>query len=707
MSLTVSSAFIRHSRAQRAEPLRRFTLGGRDCSADVLRWPTLRFRADTIDLGTTTVQLSNVGRGYDALVDDPHGLSTSCELALGFALADGGTEYLSLFTGAPSNAAFDDGGTRLRLQLQGRTRRLSDASLGAATESGGLDFTTSAHHPAELAWTLVTCYGGFSAVASDGNPDVDFAEWQAWQDADRVRDVRVRAYLTGERVYRVLETLAVMDARTISVRNGRLRFRDAVQPFSATAPVLPAEVMLDWAVTLDPADLTNHFFVEAAYDPAKGTFTAQYTKVHSASEAEHGRHSGRFSSRGVWFAGQADARYLAEDRVRFGHALAPRLRVRTPLAGGLEHGVGEVVTWAGSGFGLAGRLFRVLEQAVDLEAGTCELTLELARHRPWQFEGTAAQANLWVRTLTPVGSGGLLALGEDTGPMPLMRRQGAGDFAATGAWGTALAVVAGETVLLGGPPAGGGTQSVIQRSSDAGSTCVVVSSLAPNVPAVYDLFRVSSGTWLASAHSGGIWRSTDAGSTWALTHTLSPGYHVQRFFRAGSGTLWGGTGFSAPGGTGLHVWESLDDGVSWQPRCTVTSGGSLRASGWFHVSDSEWLLGQEGAGLDDLRVLRGTRTAAGSLAWSEVLAQAAFARMLRTDSGHLLMGFEQEATTQGGGIWRSVDQGSSWFEDARPVKRGNIALLAASDGTVDAYVARMTVGPRTDHYRNYAPDELP
>jgi hypothetical protein len=722
MSLAVSSWFIGESRAPRSAPLRRFVLGGSDYSDAVLRWPTLRFRADTIDLGTTTVHLSNVERRFQLFVDCAQALTSSAELALGFTHPQSGPEWLSLFLGAPSHATFERGGLELRLQLQGRTRSLSDVALGTAAESGGLEFTGSAWYPSELAWNLVTSHGGLSAVQSTSNPDIDYAEWAAWRDADAVRDVRVQAHLTGERIYQVLDSLALLSSRVISFRNGRLHFADAIQPFGADAiqpfgadaiqpfgaapPALPPDTVLEAALALDPTRLVNHYFVEAAYNPATGAFGAQHTRVHSASQAAYGRRSARFSSRGVWHAAAQDAYYLAEDRVRFGHEPLPRLRVRTPLAGGLELGVGAVVTWTDSHLGLAARPFRVLEQALALQSGEVELLLEAARHRAWQFLATVYSGNVQAHTLQAAAAGDLLALGEQVGPGPLLRSEGGSAFVPTGAYGTALRVLGGGAVLLGGPPSSAGGQAVLQRAEAAGAALAVVSSLAPNVSVVHDLFEVRSGTCLASTNSGGIWRSTDAGSSWSLTQTLSGAYHLARFCQPRSGTLWGGTGLSNPGlGGGLRVWESQDDGLSWLPRHTVISSGNAAAQGWHRLTDSETLLSHAGDAAGPA-LLRSVYISAASIGWTVVLSQAGLARVLTTDSGHLLGGFHEPATLAGGVVYRSVDQGSSWLEDARLAKRGNVALLPLNAGTVDAFVTRMTGGARTNWYRNHAPDEI-
>jgi hypothetical protein len=409
----------------------------------------------------------------------------------------------------------------------------------------------------------------------------------------------------------------------------------------------------------------------------------------------------------VWFASGADAGYLAEDRVRFGHDLRPSLRVQTPLAGGLELNVGDVVSWSDSHFGMSARPFRVVEQSIHLDDGRVELLLEEARRRPWEPQDSVSSLNLNLRTLTAIGSASWLALTDELGTDRLVRRDGEGVFQPVGPRGTALLVLGGGELLLGGPPNAGGFQAVLQRSSDAGSSAVVVSSLAPNVDEVHDLFEVRSGTVLASVNSGGIWRSTDAGSSWSPTQAVSGAYHIQQFFRPYSGTLWGGTGQSEPlFAHGLHIWESQNEGVSWTPRHVVQTSDSYAVGGWFHLSDSEWLLGQYGDFSAKLAVLRGRAASPTSVSWTVVRSGASFARMLRTDSNHLLCGFHEDTTLLGGTVYRSVDQGSSWVEDARLAKRGNIALLRNGDGTLDAFVARMTVGPRTDRHRNHQPDEL-
>jgi len=248
--------------------------------------------------------------------------------------------------------------------------------------------------------------------------------------------------------------------------------------------------------------------------------------------------------------------------------------VRASLAGGLHLGTGDAVTLTHTHLGIAGREFRIVAQEIDLQQGALRFELEPARHRTWEFQAQVSSVNLRVRTVTAAGCGTYLAVEEGVLAGRVLRTDAAGVFQPLGPYATAVLALDDQQVLIGGPPSSGSTQSVLQRSSDGGSSSVVVTSLGPGTAAVWDLFQVHSGVCLASVTSGGILRSADAGSSWNVTWTVSPAYHVRRFLQPFSGTVWGATGFDNPPFTnGVHLWESVDDGVTWVPRHSPSSTG--------------------------------------------------------------------------------------------------------------------------------------
>lgn len=706
MSVEVTSWFLEQAARQRAVPERRFLVGGSDYSARVLRWPTLHFRADRVDLGTTTLLLDNTGRSFRFFADSEAALTTSCELALGFTHPDSGPERLSLYLGRPSGVAFEAGGARLRLQLQGKTQRLTDTVLGTEAESGGVDYTTSGYYPADLAWYLVTSHGGLSPVESASNPDLDYGQWADWRDRDAVRDVRVQAYIAGEKIYRVLERLAAMDTLSIAFQGSRLRFRPVFDAYGSDVPALPADTITGLEVAVDPARLVNRIAIDAGYQPDTGRFLSTHTRVHSASRARFGERSQRLGNATVWYATAADARYLAEDRLRFRSRPAPRVAVRTPLAGGVHRAVGGVVSLSDSFFGWTALPHRITRLAVDLERGGLEFELERARRRPWQYEATVASRNLVLRDLTAVGSGVWMAPEEGLTGRRLHRTDSAGAFRPLDLYATALLTLNGSEVLLGGPPASDSVQSVLQRSSDAGSSAVTVHTRPNGIDRVYDIFEVKSGTCLASTTSGGILRSTDAGSSWSLTWTISGEHFIGRFHAPASGRVWGGTGFHDANAEGLYVWESLDEGVTWAPAHTAVASGAgpFITDGFHALADGEHLLAAFGSNIEHLRVLRSRSEAPGSVIWTAVECLASLSHVVETASGDLLAGFDEYLTLNGGLVYRSSDQGSAWAEDARLAKQGNVRLVVGAGGAVEAYLTRTSAGPRTDRYRSYDPD---
>ena len=167
-------------------------------------------------------------------------------------------------------------------------------------------------------------------------------------------------------------------------------------------------------------------------------------------------------------------------------------------------------------------------------------------------------------------------------------------------------------------------------------------------------------------------------------------------------TLLGFTG-TRTGAGGMHVWESSNGGIFWDFKTTLTPSGNINAEAAHRLSGSEFLLSHCGAGYSDRGVMRLSWTASRTLVWATVFTGGGFHKVLRSTSGDLLMGWEEEFTVDGGGVYQSVDQGSSWFEQSRIAKQGNIRLIANSDGTLDALISRTSVGIRTDRYRNFEP----
>ncbi|MDH4120423.1 MAG: hypothetical protein OEV94_01785 [Deltaproteobacteria bacterium] len=674
MMTSVSSWFLSTAKSQRVRWQRRFTLGDRDWSDRVLRWPVLAYKDDSIDLGTTQLTLANDQGPFTFLVGCDLALTLPGEISLGLTHPLSGPEWIPLYQGTPSHAAFSREGKELRLQLQASTQRLTDITLGSQVTSQELSFTGSQYYPADLAWLLTTQYGGMSSLAGSNNPDLDYPGWQAWRQENLIQDIRVQAQLTGEKLYRVLAHLAFLDQRAIAFDNGRLTFKPRNVPFLGVPPRLDPQDLLSLELSVDPTQVENDIQMNVLYLPQTRRFYSSHTRVNSRSVEAFGRRSNQYGQTQIWFARGIDAYGLVQNRLRQGGRPGKTLRARMPLGFGFAYSVGDVLTLTHSLFPQGQALLRVSGMEIDLAGGQTALTLTEAFHPRWEYLSTVASAALWPHTLQAVGSEDFVALGSLLGGPRLFRTDSAGFFNPLSHFGSALRVLSGGGLVLAGPPSSGSGQAVIQRSSDGGISFATVCSLAPGVAQVYDLFEVCSGTLLAGAANGGIWRSTDAGSSWAVTHTISYFFYLSRFYSPAPGVIWGGTGMNYPGYGAVDIWESTDSGASWANKHTIVTSRQGFVHGMHATSDGETLVGISGNGISEVGLYRSKTWAPSSTVWTNVLSGICFFQAWDISSGVTLLPFDQNNIGYGGMVYRTFDQGSHWEEDSWINLQGNIAF---------------------------------
>ncbi|MDH5750784.1 MAG: hypothetical protein OEZ59_00015 [Deltaproteobacteria bacterium] len=703
MSLNVSSWFIEHLKGRSLSPLRRFTLGGSDYSDKVLRWPSLNFRADTIDLGTTQVELDATGNHFQFLVNCNHLFSTSAEISLGLTHPQSGPEFLNLYLGGISNIHFERGGTRIRLQMQGKTKDLTDTALGSEAESLGLDFTSSMHFPSDFVWMLVTSYGGMSALESTSNPDIDYETWLKWRQDNILKDTRVKAYLTGEKIYQIINTLAEMDTRVVAFQGGRLFFSDMFQPYSEGGIHFDLSRTLDFNWELGPSRIINEFTAEAGYNPSTGKFNSNYTKTDDVSQSNFGIRSRRHGSKGVWFARSFDGIFMAQDKVYIHRNPLARMSIRTTLGDGLLYNLGEILSITDSHLGLDGKNFRLIGQGIDLDSGITHLQLEEAAHRQWEHRHMVSSYNLTVDTITRTTSGKYLAIEELVFFHQLHKSDGNDNFSPTGLYAQRLLDLGGGSFVFAGAPSSGSYSRVIQRSSDNCETSTMVFSGIPQSSNMRDLFRCSSSHVLLSADSGQVYLSTDIGSSWVLTDVISPGTHIGKFFHPYPDRIFGISGGQTYGLEGLHIWESNNLGVSFSYKTTIFSSGVYTICGVHVLSGSEFLIGHNGLDHTHLGITRVSMNSSEDMSWATVKTNASFSHILRTTSGTLVMGYYEYLTSAGGSILMSTDNGSSWQEYSRVAMQGNIHLMPQPDGSLDAVISRTSAGIRTDRHKCFDP----
>ena len=299
-----------------------------------------------------------------------------------------------------------------------------------------------------------------------------------------------------------------------------------------------------------------------------------------------------------------------------------------------------------------------------------------------------------------------MAVDNTPGANQAYRMTSQGVFQPLGMLASAVLPLNSQEILCAGPPTSGSFSSTIRRSSNGGVSFTTVFSFTPLMSPVHAFHQVTDTTLLVSTTSGGIWRSTNAGSTWALTWSISGTYHIRCFFEPEPGTIWGGTGADEGiPGSGAHIWESLDSGLTWAPRHTIFTGSYYFMHGLAKTGDGEYLAATTGVTLSSRLLARSKNADTSSSTWSIVMTGTSFTNLVHTSSDHLLFGTFDTWMDTGGSVYRSLDFGSSWYEDAHISKQGNIMLFDNQDGTLDAFTSGIQAGPRTDRLRNYTPND--
>lgn len=197
----VSSWFIDQLNAAASEPKRVFTLSGSDHSIRVLKWPLIRRDATSVKPAKMSITLTNVDGTYNGFYSDLHTIPATCSLDLGFTHPTSGDELVRVYTGRVEKVNYAD--KKIKIQMRDKVNELAQKKVGD-TEN---PVTFSSETPSDIVWTLCSCYGGLSNVASTSNPDIDYASFDSWTEVFSIDSVVANARYEGEKVTEALSDL--------------------------------------------------------------------------------------------------------------------------------------------------------------------------------------------------------------------------------------------------------------------------------------------------------------------------------------------------------------------------------------------------------------------------------------------------------------------------------------------------------------------
>lgn len=278
------------------------TYGGSSWDDRILRMGQFKQDAKRPVFPNYSVELSNQDLGLNFLITSRW---TGQTLQVDFGYITGsGTDTLTLFSGPGREIEID--GERAHLQAEGKFASLSRKEIGSTNSP--LAFTGSNWNPADLFWTVVTCYGELDNTESTANTDIDYTSWSDWKDNIAVINYQVAAALEGVDVMKWIQELADVTQTWIYESGAKLAFNF----FTPTHPDSFEAVVVDESnyIGLPVArigDVANTLKAFHNFDPVSKVWAGEATAVNSNSVGSYGTLEYVWDSELIWHQTSASA----------------------------------------------------------------------------------------------------------------------------------------------------------------------------------------------------------------------------------------------------------------------------------------------------------------------------------------------------------------------------------------------------------------
>jgi len=158
-----------------------------------MKWPTLKQKWDEVRAQSITVELANEDQSFNFIRSDKTTLRSSCAIQFGFTHPTSGDELVTLFSGTMDKVRYSSGACSIA--LLDKFKQLSERVMG--DRDAPATFTDSSTPP-DIAWAAITSYGGYSAIESTSNPDIDYSSFLSWSSVLSADTVLMNGQLEGK-----------------------------------------------------------------------------------------------------------------------------------------------------------------------------------------------------------------------------------------------------------------------------------------------------------------------------------------------------------------------------------------------------------------------------------------------------------------------------------------------------------------------------
>lgn len=369
MAYAVTSWFVEQCRERAPTLKRQFFIGASDYSSYVARWPAVSHKWDDIRPQTCVIGLSNEEQTFNFIRTDTTQLRKSCSVKAGFTHPTSGDELVTMFSGTMdkvsyAKAAFD-------ITLVDKMKQLGERILGST--AAPISITASGTLPSDIAWTVVTCYGGFSSIQSTSNPDIDYAAWQVWAGVFSNDNAQMNARFEGQKCTEALRKIGRHTISSILMLGDKLTF----QRFTAASSIVTSfsnNDLLDLSTGIDDQDMINRQYLFGAYNQNSQSWGITVFDTHTPSVNSYGLREEVEKDESVWYINSASGLNFVQ---RITNTLATpfeRVTGEMPMVT-LYMTVGDLIGGVEPQIGI-NDTYRIMQRTVNLDNGVIRSTFD-------------------------------------------------------------------------------------------------------------------------------------------------------------------------------------------------------------------------------------------------------------------------------------------------------------------------------------------
>ena len=376
MPYSVSSWFVDQCLSTKPSIKRKFMIGTSDYSERVIKWPSIVRKWDDLKSTSVTIGLHNQDQAMNFIRDTKTTMQTSCSVHFGFNTDSGTSETINMFSGVMGRVEYSGG--NCNITMTDKFKQLEERVVG--TSDVPVSYTASSYLPSDLAWYIVTSYGGFSAVTSTSNPDIDYAAFQTWSAIFSGDSVLMKGTFDGAKCSEIIRKIARHTFSGVFVKENKLSFVRFGPTNSNVASVGPNH-LYDVSLSFDDEFIVNKQFCFGGYDTTSKYWTISTNAANSASVNSYGRREGLEKDENIWYTTSGSAINLAQRIITVKGLPYDQVNIKTGLTI-LPQLIGETI-YVEDAFHSMQDSYRIMEQKFDMDKG--ELSARIDRSQLTTF----------------------------------------------------------------------------------------------------------------------------------------------------------------------------------------------------------------------------------------------------------------------------------------------------------------------------------